>query len=181
MDTLVNVHGYENIVNYTPGKNQPVTRPGVIAHTNTKYKGVMNMKYWLSEVYAVNLRDSSTLEELKTFVRYPNGTWKAIKGTNVHDDRVMSLIWALMILENTITEQFYEIEQVDKNNKPAVLRRLDYGLRSFSNTLNLYADENNNTFGAPPIYIDSETLDQNDTTMFDHEVSDLEQQGWTFL
>lgn len=181
VDTLVNVHGYENIVNYTPGKNQPVTRPGVIAHTNTKYKGVMNMKYWLSEVYAVNLRDSSTLEELKTFVRYPNGTWKAIKGTNVHDDRVMSLIWALMILENTITEQFYEIEQVDKNNKPAVLRRLDYGLRSFSNTLNLYADENNNTFGAPPIYIDSETLDQNDTTMFDHEVSDLEQQGWTFL
>lgn len=181
VDTLVNVHGYENIVNYTPGKNQPVTRPGVIAHTNTKYKGVMNMKYWLSEVYAVNIRDAHTLEELKTFVRYPNGTWKAIKGTNVHDDRVMSLIWALMILENTITEQFYEIEQVDKNNKPAVIRRLDYGLRQFSNTLNLYADERNSSFDAPPIYIDSETLDQSESTMFDHEVADLEQQGWTFL
>lgn len=139
------------------------------------------MKYWLSETYSVNLRDVHTLDELKTFVRYPNGTWKAIKGTNVHDDRVMSLIWALMILENTITEQFYEIEQVDKNNKPAVIRRLDYGLRSFSNTLNLYADERNTSFEAPPIYIDSETLDQTQGTMQDHEIADLEQQGWTFL
>jgi hypothetical protein len=180
VDTLVNVYGYENVVNFTPGKSQPIERPGVIAHTNTKYKGVVNMKYWLSEVRAVVLRDSPTLDELKTFVRYPNGTWKAIKGTNVHDDRVMSLIWALMMLENTITEQYFEIVEVDKANKPAILSRLDYGYRQFSNTLSTYSDKNATTGSALPIYIDSETLDQNENQT-PEEVVDLQEQGWTFL
>ena len=140
------------------------------------------MKYWLSEVYSVVLHDSDTLEELKTFVRYPNGTWKAIKGTNVQDDRVMSLIWALMILETTITEQFFEIEQVDSNNKPAVIRRLDYGLRQFSNTLSLYNDESEiGAYSSLPIYIDSETVDGSQTNMVDMELSDLQQQGWEIL
>ena len=180
VDTLKNVYGYENIVNYTPSKNQPVERPGVIAHTNTKYKGVINMKYWLSEVYSVILRDVATLEELKTFVRYPNGTWKAVKGTNIHDDRVMSLIWALMILETSITEQFFEILQVDKNNKPAELGLLDFGVRQFSNTLSLYGNERDqNRFSALPLYIDSETFGETDPN-FNQEISDLQEQGWTF-
>ena len=182
VDTLVNVHGYENLVNFTPGKNQSIDRPGVIAHTNTKYKGVMNMKYWLNEVYAINLRDEQTLEELKTFVRYPNGTWKAIKGTNVHDDRVMSLIWSLLILETTITEQYFEILEVDKNNKPAILSRLDYGTRYFSNTLSNYADESEiGTYSALPIYIDSETMQQTNDTYMAHDMNELQEQGWEVL
>ena len=182
VDTLVNVHGYENIVNFTPNRSQSIERPGIIAHTNTKYKGVMNMKYWLSEVYSVVLHDSDTLEELKTFVRYPNGTWKAIKGTNVHDDRVMSLIWALMILETTITEQYFEIEQVDSNNKPALIKRLDYGLRQFSDTLSLYNDENPaNTYSSLPVYIDSETMGGFETTMADMEMNDMTENGWEIL
>lgn len=181
VDTLANVHGYENIVNYTPNRSQSIERPGVIAHTNTKYKGVMNMKYWLNEMYSVVIHDNNTFEELKTFVRYPNGTWKAIKGTNVHDDRVMSLIWALMILENTITEQFFEIESTDDNNKPALIRRLDYGYRQFSDTLSLYGDENYNTHNSMPIYIDSETLDGGMPGMVDQEIGSLNEQGWTIL
>lgn len=182
VDTLVNVHGYENIVNYTPSKNQSVDRPGVIAHTNTKYKGVMNMKYWLNEVYAVNLRDTNTLEELKTFVRYPNGTWKAIKGTNVQDDRVMSLIWALMILETSITEQYYEIQEVDKNNKPALLNRLDYGTRYFSDTLSSYNNESNTRgHSTLPIYIDSETLHSRDNMYMSSDLDELQEQGWELL
>lgn len=180
VDTLVNVHGYENIVNYTPNRTQSIERPGVIAHTNTKYKGVMNMKYWLNEVYSVVIRDNQTFEELKTFVRYPNGTWKAVRGTNIHDDRVMSLIWALMILENTITEQFFEIESTDDNNKPVLIRRLDYGYRQFSNTLSLFDDKANTTYNTMPIYIDSETFDNNNT-LADQEVDSLQQQGWTIL
>ena len=182
VDTLVNVHGYENIVNFTPNRSQSIERPGIIAHTNTKYKGVVNMKYWLSEVYAVKLRDNNTLEELKTFVRYPNGTWKAIQGTNIHDDRVMSLIWALLILETNITEQFYEIEQVDKNNKPAVIKPLDYGLRHFSNTLSLYSDESDE-FGqfALPIYIDSETMGSSESTQLDADLAELQSKGWEQL
>lgn len=182
VDTLANVHGYENIVNFTPNKNQSIERPGIIAHTNTKYKGVMNMKYWLSEVYSVVLRDTQTLEELKTFVRYPNGTWKAIKGTNVQDDRVMSLIWALMILETSLAEQFFEIELVDKNNRPAVMKRLDYGLRQFSNTLSLYSDENEASgYTAMPIYIDSDTFGSDGQSIQDQEFNDLQEQGWEIL
>ena len=182
VDTLVNVHGYENIVNYTPSKSQSVDRPGVIAHTNTKYKGVMNMKYWLNEVYAVNLKDTDTLEELKTFVRYPNGTWKAIKGTNVQDDRVMSLIWALMILETSITEQYYEIQEVDKNNKPALLNRLDYGTRYFSDTLSSYNNESNTRgHSTLPIYIDSETLHSRDGMYMSSDLDELQEQGWELL
>ena len=183
VDTLKNVYGYENIVNYSPSKSVQVDRPGVIAHTNTKYKGVMNMKYWLSEVYAITIHDVQTLEELKTFVRYPNGTWKAIKGTNVQDDRVMSLIWALMILEVGITEQYFEIEEFDKNQKPAVISRLDFGLRQFSNTLSLYGDETiTKEWNTMPVYIDSETLDgAGGNPLYDRDVSDLMEQGWETL
>ena len=182
VDALVNIHGYENVVNYTPGKNQPVERPGVIAHTNTKYKGVMNMKYWLSELYSVQLRDRHTLEELKTFVRYPNGTWKAVKGNNIHDDRVMSLIWSLMILETVITEQFYEIIEVDKNNKPAIIEKNIYDNRYFSNTLSLYGDERQTDgYNTLPLYIDSETLEGDTQTILDQELSSLSEQGWQIL
>lgn len=183
VDSLVNDHGYANIVNFTPSKNQSIDRPGVIAHTNTKYKGVMNLKYWLNEVHAVNLQDAGTLEELKTFVRYPNGTWKAVKGTSVHDDRVMSLIWALLILENQIAEQFYEIVEVDKHNKPAILERLDYGTRYFSNTLTSYGNENNlSNYTALPIYIDSEKIDSStEYTNMNVELDEMTQQGWEIL
>jgi hypothetical protein len=180
VDTLANVHGYENIVNYTPNKSQSIERPGVIAHTNTKYKGVMNMKYWLTESYSVVLRDNQTLEELKTFVRYPNGTWKAIQGINIRDDRVMSLIWALMILESTITEQFYEIVEFDKNNKPLMIESLDFGTRQFSDTIGTYANENAN-YSTLPVYIDSEKLPGQETSHQNLEIGSLEEQGWSIL
>ena len=92
----------------------------------------------------------------------------------------MSLIWALMILETAITEQFYEIETVDKNNKPAVLARLDYGIRNFSDTLSMYGNERENKYSALPLYIDSETIGS-DPSYQDQEIMDLQQQGWTYL
>lgn len=183
VDTLRNVHGYENIVNYSPSKARTVDRPGVIAHTNTKYKGVINMKYWLSEVYAVTLHDNDTLEEIKTFVRYPNGTWKAMQGMNIQDDRVMSLIWSLMILETVITEQFFEIVQVDKNNKPLEIKSLDYGLKYFSETLSLYSDEKNeDLYSAMPIFLDAENVEgTSGRGVMDHDRDYLEEQGWSIL
>ena len=177
VDTLANVHGYENIVNYTPNRNQAVDRPGVIAHTNTKYKGVVNLKYWLTEVYSVVLRDNMTLEELKTFVRYPNGTWKAIQGINIHDDRVMSLIWALMILETTITEQFFDVIEYDDNNKPRMMEPLDGGNRSYIDSMGL--NTATNYHGTVPIYMDSEYIEDQSSTQFDIDMSELSEQGWT--
>lgn len=182
VDTLLNVHGYDNLVNYSPTKNQQVMRPGVIAHTNTKYKGVVNMKYWLSEVQAVTLRDSGTLDELKTFVRYPNGTWKAVKGTNIHDDKVMSLIWALMMLENVITEQYFEIVEYDKNNKPSIINGIDFGYRSFSDTLlAMTGNDQNSTATTLPVYIDSETFDPGPDSYVSEDINNLREQGWDFL
>ena len=50
---------------------------GVVAHTNTKYKGVMNMRYWINELRVLKINDINTLNELRDFVRNPNGTWSA--------------------------------------------------------------------------------------------------------
>ena len=128
------------------------------------------------------LRDSQTLEELKTFVRYPNRTWKAARGTNIHDDRVMSLIWALMILEVPITEQYFEIEQFDENQKPAVISRLDFGLRQFSNTLSLYNDEMlTSEWSTMPVYIDSETMTGSVNPVYGRDITDLQDNGWEIL
>ena len=126
VDNLNNIHGYENIVTYAPSTCKlRFDRQGLLAHTNTKYKGVVNMRYWINELMSVTLRDIDTLNELKNFVRYPNGTWASRKGENMWDDRVMSMIWSLMILEPSITEKYFEIQQFDDNNKPLVLRGLD--------------------------------------------------------
>ena len=49
----------------------------MIAHTNTKYKGVLNMRYFMNEIRVVNIQEEQTVAELRNFVRYPNGTWKS--------------------------------------------------------------------------------------------------------
>ena len=181
VDNLKNIHGYDNIVDFTPNKNQPIERPGVIAHTNTKYKGVMNMKYWMSEVYSVELRDVSTMDELRTFVRYPNGTWKAQAGINMYDDRVMALIWALLILEMTVTEKYFEIVEVDKNNKPSIIKSLDFGLRNFSRSLSIYNSEvNSGDFSTLPVFMDSQSVDGQAQSL-NIELDELQAEGWTMV
>ena len=132
VDTLKNKYAYEGIVTYMPNqKRADPNRPGVLAHTNTKYKGVVNMRYWMNELKVVSVQDVATVHELKNFVRYPNGTWKARQGADMHDDRVMSLIWGLMLLENTITQQYLEIIKKDDNDKPLIVKPLDYGIQAF--------------------------------------------------
>lgn len=178
VDNLKNIHRYENIVNISPNLTDKVkyNRPGVIAHTNTKYKGVMNMRYWTGELRSVVFRDKHTIEELKTFVRYPNGTWSAQKGSAVYDDRVMSLIWALMILDNNVCEQYFEIEQYDDNNKPKIIKRFDYNIQSFMDPLSLYKEDDTKEVPDSPVIF---------TTSGDIHVPgdmfDLSNNGWKAL
>ena len=144
VDNLINQFGYNNIVTFTPkssntGKYE--SRVGVVAHTNTKYKGVMNMRYWINNLDVLRLKDVRTINELKTFVRYPNGTWAGKKELNCLDDRVMSLMWALIVLESSVTEKYYEVVQYDENQKPQQLKLLDYGVREFVNPLSIYSNE----------------------------------------
>lgn len=149
VDNLRNIHGYENLIHFSPNNNKDTyNRPGVIAHTNTKYKGVTNMRYWINELSVLAIRDIKTVQELKTFVRYPNGTWAAQKGEDVHDDRVMSLIWSLIVLDNTLTEKYFEVEARDDNDKPLRIKSFNYGLNEFTNPLSIFNNENDE-MGAP--------------------------------
>jgi hypothetical protein len=178
VDQLKNTIGYENIVSYGI-KAGPVSfnKVGVQAHTNTKYKGVINMRYWMSELKVLKIRDLKTLQELKGFVRYPNGTWAAKQGADSWDDRVMSLMWGLMILENDLVEKYFEVVEYDNNKKPLKLKSLDYGIKYFINPASIYNNEKNSTEGLPPlpILIQGEQKEEVDG------VKDLESQGWQLL
>ena len=111
----------------------------MIAHTNTKYKGVLNMRYFMNEVRVVHINEEETVAELRNFVRYANGTWKARGG--FHDDRVMAMLYALFILEKEITERFFEIVEVDDMGKPCVIEPMDFGLQYFEDSTSIYLDE----------------------------------------
>jgi hypothetical protein len=177
VDQLKFTFNYENIVSYgaKAGKLN-FNKPGIVAHTNTKYKGVTNMRYWVNELKSVKIRDLKTLNELKNFVRYPNGTWGAKPGADSWDDRVMSLIWALVILEDELCEKYFEIEQYDDNKKPLKIKPLDYGIKYFINPTSIYTNEKNNE-GHVPLPI----LMQGNKEESFSELSDLEGQGWKLL
>lgn len=180
VDNIVNQFGYVNLINFAPNNTKKAkydARNGVVAHTNTKYKGVMNMRYWINQLNVIKLNDIQTINELKTFVRYPNGTWAAKRELSCLDDRVMSLIWALIVLENSVTERYYEITEYDDNQKPLALRFLDYGAREFVNPLSIYSNEkivgtNNNTL---PLLFNTQKLDGDKEP---NDVDYLKEKGW---
>ena len=125
---------------------------GMIAHTNTKYKGVLNMRYFMNEVHTVNINEEETVRELRNFVRYPNGTWKAKSG--FHDDRVMAILYALFILEKEITERFFEIVEEDDMGKPLVIEPMDFGVQYFEDPTSIYLDNEivgENNYALPAI------------------------------
>lgn len=174
VDQLKNTLHYENIVSY--GTKQSTDKIGVQAHTNTKYKGVTNMRYWLNELRALKIRDIKTLVELKNFVRYSNGTWGARPGADNWDDRVMSLVWALVILENELAEKYFEVQEYDDNKKPLKIKSLDYGIKYFINPNSIYNNEKNKTDYVPsPVIIKGSNEEQN------NDIDELQQGGWTLL
>ena len=174
VDQLKNTHNYENIVSY--GIRALVNKIGVQAHTNTKYKGITNMRYWINELKVVKIRDMQTLIELKNFIRYANGTWSAKPGADNWDDRVMSLVWALIILENELAEKYLEIVEFDDNKKPLKIRALDYGIKYYVNPSSSYNNEKDRTAFTPlPIIMQGNNEDNF------NDVSDLQGQGWRFL
>ena len=61
-----------------------------------------------------------------------------------------------------------------------MIQSLDYGTRQFSDTIGSYANENAN-YSTLPIYIDSDTYLNDETTQQQRDMIDLNQQGWTLL
>lgn len=174
VDQLKNTLNYENLVTY--GTKSMGVKIGVQAHTNTKYKGVTNMRYWVNDNRAVKIRDINTLIELKNFIRYANGTWGARPGSDSWDDRVMSLIWALIVLENEVAEKYFEVVELDDNKKPLKLKSLDFGIKYFINPNSVYSNEKDRYNQSPsPVIIQGNNQEQN------NDIDELTQQGWRML
>ena len=179
VDNIFNHYKYSNLINIGPAKtvhkNKNYDRMGVIAHTNTKSQGINNMRYWMSEAKTIVLRDQDTIDELETFIRNPNGTWSARSGC--HDDLVMSMIWSLVVLDNKIVEQYYEVMEWDDYNNPKVIIKSDYGIDHYIDPNSMYSNEREDNYGdASPIIMPTSTYSDNDM-----EMADLMADGWELV
>jgi hypothetical protein len=138
-DTLANTHMYQNLVSWGAKEAHKNKQNGMISHINTKYKAVLNQRYFVNEAQSVVFRNIDTLKEFKMFVRYPNGSWKAKSGE--HDDRVMAFVWALMALYKDITELYFEVEELDDCDKPLRIKPIDQGLHQYRSSTSIYTNE----------------------------------------
>jgi hypothetical protein len=173
VEQLKFTHGYENIVSWgaKAGDKTEFKRIGILSHTNTKYRGITNMRYWINELKVFKFRDINTLKEFKSFIRYPNNTWGARPGSDSWDDRVMSLVWALIILENEICSRYYDVIKLDDCDRPQVIKPLDYGIRGVVSPFSVYSNEKNTGMETVlPTLFDGETAED--------EIEDLKKQGW---
>jgi hypothetical protein len=184
VDGLRNNFNYENIVTWGAKaiENKPFDRLGILSHTNTKYRGIMNMRYWLNELRVVQLLDTKTLQELVDFVRKPNNTWSG-RTPSTLDDRVMALVWALIVLENDLCPKYFEVIKYNDSMRPEIIKSLDYGFKSKTvNPIGLYSDEINEGVGQPlPTIFPQYINDADSEYMENDDLSDLHQLGWRFI
>lgn len=125
LDVLCHTHNYESVVSYHfEGFSKHYSnenRFGIHNHTNTKYRGVTNFRYWVNSLNALKIYDIDTLLELNNFVRHDNYTYSKRKDSDL-DDRVLSLIWGIFILEPSIASKYYIISDNDDQGKPLKLK-----------------------------------------------------------
>jgi len=138
-DRMANEFAYPNLVSWGAKESHKNKQNGMISHINTKYKAVLNMRYFVNEMKSVKFRSLDTLKELKNFIRYPNGSWKAKSGE--HDDRVMAMVWGLMGLYNDIAELYFEIQELDDCDRPLKISPIDMGLHKFRSSTSIYTNE----------------------------------------
>lgn len=131
IDALVHTHNYESIIKYTPSmgtftdKVDKDNRLGIYSHTNSKFNGMSNLRYWMGTLRTLKINDKRTIDEFKTYVRQPNGVWKK-QSERYLDDRVEALIWSLFVLDTKVIEQFYEVVEKDGNGKPLKVLPLNW-------------------------------------------------------
>ena len=139
VDRLAVDKGYPKLVSYgNKAAHRKNRMAGMIAHTNTKHKGVLNMRYWMNDLRSIVMRDEETLKELRDFVRYPNGSWKARHGCN--DDLVMALMYGYFVLDPEIAEQYFEIVEKDDTGRPKIIEAIDFGLALFEDPTSIYTN-----------------------------------------
>jgi hypothetical protein len=127
LNVLSKIHNYENIVTYTfEGMSKHYNnenRLGIHNHTNTRYKGITNFRYWANSLKALKLNDLDTLLELSNFVRLPNFTFSKRSDKDL-DDRVLALIWALFLLDPFLASKYFNIVDLDDQGRPLIIRPL---------------------------------------------------------
>jgi hypothetical protein len=120
IDILSRTHNYEYLVTYIDNIKSLNGRQGVISSTNTKYNGIQNMRYWINKLRVVQINDIATIQEFETFIKQPNSTWSS-KASKYNDDRVMSMVWALIVLHPDITQKYFEVIDLDSTGRPLKL------------------------------------------------------------
>ena len=172
-DRMANEFMYQNLVSWGAKEAHKNKQNGMISHINTKYKAVLNMRYFVNEVQTVKFRSLDCLKEFKNFVRYPNGSWKAKAGE--HDDRVMATVWMLMSLFNDITELYFEIKELDDCDKPKIIAPIDMGWHQYRTATSIYTNEEvskiENSNLSPMIFGGIGSMMAND-------LAELEMAGW---
>ena len=180
VDNLYHQYNYKNIVNWSPKIGQvKYDRLGVYAHTNTKYKGITNMRYWVNGIKCVDIKSKTSVVELKNFVRYPNGSWAAQPGFDF-DDRVMAMVWALLILENSVIQKYYNVIEIDDNQRPAKIELGPYIDQKFSNFLQDYIMQNIDDSWNPPSvhFTDINIFNEDGAPNYNTDMDELEAQGY---
>ena len=121
LDVLCQTHNYENVVSYHfegfSKHYNNANRFGIHNHTNTRYKGITNFRYWVNSLKAVKLNDIDTILEINNFIRLPNYTFSK-KSEKDLDDRVFGLIWALFILDPSLVSRYFTIQEIDDQGRP---------------------------------------------------------------
>ena len=158
IDALYYKHNYEKIASYTKiseqDKYNKTRNLGVLSHTNIRFDGIQNMRYWINHLQCVHINDPQTISEFETFVRQPNGIYRK-RNDNFFDDRVMSLVWALFILESELCQQYFSIAEYDMQHKPLKIKSNGYWENS-SEFFELRDLEKLSTIIPKPIEIDIE-------------------------
>ena len=192
IDALHHNHNYEKIVSYSKiseqDKYNKTRNMGVLSHTNIRFDGIQNMRYWVNHLQTVHINDPQTISEFETFVRFPNGTYRK-RNDNFFDDRILSLVWALFILESEICQQYFEIVDYDMQHKPLQIKNNGYW-----ETVNEYfelKELDKNATIVPMTYdptnekvnktFDLSIKDLNLVDKYDEDLESLFEQGYEFV
>jgi hypothetical protein len=192
IDALHHNYNYEKIASYSKISEQDkynrTRNLGVLSHTNIKFDGIQNMRYWINHLQTVHINDPTTISEFETFVRFPNGTYRK-KSDNFFDDRVMSLVWALFILESDICQQYFEIVDYDMQHKPLQIKNNGYWEIS-EEFYQLKELSKYSTIVPKPASLDEHELfpslnltskDVDITNKYEQDLDSLLEMGYTFL
>lgn len=174
LSVLYNTHNYENIVSYRfEGMSKHYNnenRLGIHSHTNTRYKGLTNFRYWVDAIKAVRFNDLDTLIEIAEFVQLPNYTFRK-KTEDDRDDRIFGMVWALFILEPNLARTYFNIGETDDQGRPLTIfpfsdnSELIKNSPIFTGNVNVYKKEEN--FNNPLFFLPSSN--QKDQTLEDNE------------